>query len=160
MFNATRDLCRKRRRSKACRDSRRSGHLNLQNLIAILFVGLQWCKELITLGDLIMWIRQGYLPFIGEYQRRWKTSVNWTTLHSIMDVVNDSIDFTETKYTLAMIFTRRTCKSASKPQTKCEHAIQKRADANARQYCVATQNRVRNSSVITAVFLSQAKQGY
>nr|CAB3266793.1 TATA box-binding protein-associated factor RNA polymerase I subunit B [Phallusia mammillata] len=42
--------------------------LNHKKLIAILFIGLQWCKELVTMGDLITWIKHGYLPFLDSVE--------------------------------------------------------------------------------------------
>ena len=40
--------------------------LSLLRLISILHIALQWCQEVVTIGDLIQWIKQGYLPFIGN----------------------------------------------------------------------------------------------
>uniref|UniRef100_H2ZBC5 Rrn7/TAF1B N-terminal cyclin domain-containing protein n=1 Tax=Ciona savignyi TaxID=51511 RepID=H2ZBC5_CIOSA len=38
--------------------------LNKPKLLAILNIAVQWCKEPITTGDLLNWVKQGYLPYI------------------------------------------------------------------------------------------------
>uniref|UniRef100_F6U5V8 TATA box-binding protein-associated factor RNA polymerase I subunit B n=1 Tax=Ciona intestinalis TaxID=7719 RepID=F6U5V8_CIOIN len=46
------------------RERRKAGVLCKAKLLSILYVALQWCKELITPGDLLNWVKQGYLPYI------------------------------------------------------------------------------------------------
>ncbi|XP_078490244.1 TATA box-binding protein-associated factor RNA polymerase I subunit B [Ciona intestinalis] len=46
------------------RERRKAGVLCKAKLLSILYVALQWCKELITPGDLLNWVKQGYIPYI------------------------------------------------------------------------------------------------
>ncbi|XP_076803163.1 TATA box-binding protein-associated factor RNA polymerase I subunit B-like isoform X1 [Clavelina lepadiformis] len=59
--------CKRRDLPKIIEERKQLHNLTLSKLISILYIGVQWCKELITLGDLIKWIEQGYIPYIDWF---------------------------------------------------------------------------------------------
>ncbi|CAL8316464.1 unnamed protein product [Merluccius merluccius] len=47
---------------------RSNGLMNMNKTLALLYLGLLWCREALTLADLLRLVREGHLPFINAFE--------------------------------------------------------------------------------------------